>query len=185
MATNDLPVAPFEIREHYIRNGIGKTAVYGIDQEGYGYVKIEHDDLDEEFGLQVVDIPTKMEVNSDYHGVFREIKITWQKTLVTQTGKVVKYDYQSEEQLTNIPDLILFSAVFGVPMMPSMINGNIRTLRGFNQQPLFDDTMQRIPDESYDTTSGPTFDYWGEPFMEETLPEEPAPEEPAPEEPAA
>jgi hypothetical protein len=155
-----LPVAPFEKREHYVRGGVGSTVVYGINEEGLGYVYEELDVKETEFGMTVRYIPTLMQLISDDYGVFGQIKTSWKKVLVAPTGKVIKADYPSVQQDTGLPDLINFSAMFGIPMMPSIAQGKIIALDGYDEQPLFDKQNQRIPDSTYDTTLGPTHGYY-------------------------
>jgi hypothetical protein len=171
MAHIILPIPAFERKETFTRGGKTYIAVYGINDSGFAYTYIEEAELDEYYQLTVRWIPTKMHTSFDEYGVCRPIQTHWKKTYMSN-NKVVKIDpYVNLHMETNHPDMIAFTASLGIKMTPSIINGKIRGIDGFDTQPVFAQDGSRIPDtvyledgsvdtvNSYDTNAEPTFTY--------------------------
>jgi hypothetical protein len=168
-----LPIPSFEKREPFTRGNKGFIAVYGINDRGFAYSYIEEADLDSEYNLTVRWIPSSMATTFDDYGTCRPITTYWRKTYLSN-GKVVKVDFSENPHMdTNHPDMIAFTAGLGVKMIPSILNGKVRAIDGFDNQPIFAQDGSKIDDSNYDTTAEPTFTYMQ---REPTYAPEPTPE---------
>jgi hypothetical protein len=165
-----LPIPPFERRETFTRGGKTYISVHGINEQGFGFVYIEDKELDDEFKLVVRWVPIKMSCEFDEYGAGKPVITEWRKVFVSN-NKVVKVDPDRKVMRTNHPDMISFTAGLGNSMIPSIINGKIRAIDGYDSMPVYASTGTRIPDvvynedgsinteKSYDVNAAPTFTY--------------------------
>jgi hypothetical protein len=154
-----LPITPFRREEPYTRGGKQSVIVYGINDNGFGFMYIEDVELDPAYDLTVRWVPVKMDIEFDNYGVSRPVSTYWKKTLVNNGKYVPSANEETIHMVTNWPDMITFTAGFGIKILPSVVNGKIRCIDGFDNQPVFDMYGNRLPDSDIDTTQPPTFGY--------------------------
>lgn len=154
-----LPVAPFKQEELYTRGGVAHKAVFGIDAEGKAFMWIEEIALDQT-GLTARWVPVEM-MTTFSRGESQPITTYWEKELYMGTNYIKTVEGSRTIMETNIPDMINFTAHIGLKIIPSMFNGKIRAIDGYNTQPLFNGLGARVADIDYDTTEGPTGGYEG------------------------
>src|SRR5687768_8916018 len=130
-----LPRPAFENRHPFVRNGVSMAAVAGFSAEGRCFIRIE--ETATVGGLPVRWIPKCVEITSNENGEFNLIVTKWTRQQLDLEGNFNKVLEDDVKGITNAPDLISFSASLGLMMQPSVINGFVRDIKGFDEQPLF------------------------------------------------
>lgn len=152
-----LPVAPFRQEELYTRGGIDYKAVFGIKDDGYTFIWIEEIALDAT-GLTARWVPVEM-MTTFSRGNSKPIITYWEKDLYMGDKFIKTVEGSRVVMETNYPDMINFTAHIGLKIIPSMFNGKIRAIDGYNDKPLFDGLGARVADIDYDVNEGPSGGY--------------------------
>jgi hypothetical protein len=159
-----LPIAPFEKRHSFTREGVQYEAVKGYSEEGLSYGHIEKVELEK--GIYKAKLMCTRKNEYLNLGKLDRIEVYWAWHYFNSvTGELEKVEPECHIEVV-YADKIFFSAYLGEKIFDSMLNGAVRGRpMGFNEQPIISPlTGEFIPDEtvleggtrdeenSYDTT---------------------------------
>jgi hypothetical protein len=151
------------------RGGIEKTAQIGTNAEGKSRLNITNT-LPDEHDQQVQIFPKKLVIEFDDTeglGELCRVETVWKAALVGNNGKIIRSTITDIDpdngkfmrMLTNEADKLAFTAMFGNPILMSMLNGFVRSIMGFNDKPVFNASGQVVTYTEAQENEPATFDY--------------------------
>lgn len=158
MATQDISIK---------RGGKVHNSEIGTTAEAGTRLSITDADLDETHQQGIRKAPIRLIIDFDegeLNGGVVSMQTIWKQAMISNGGKPIHATGVNQYMTTNQADIAAFVAMFGGPILMSMLNGYVRDVMGFNDKPVFNTQTRAIiqytPEQE---AAAPTNDYHAQP----------------------
>lgn len=119
-----------------------KVAVIGIENnQSTLYIETAHEDGVFQQKYRTFPVQLVVDFNAgDANGELVKITTSWVTVMMSNSGKPLHREKEEHFMSTNAVDRATFLNMLGNPILLSMLNGEVRSIEGFNNQPVVNST---------------------------------------------